>query len=241
MSEPAAEQGERDQVVPKGTWAFDEDVTRVFDDMLRRSIPQYEVMRMAVFDVGRRFIRPEGAVVDLGCSRGAALAPFVTAFETNDFLGVEASEPMVQAARARFSGNPRVTILQGDLRGAYPRTPASLVLAVLTLQFIPAEYRQNVVEGAFDSLVRGGAMIVVEKVLGATGRIDRIFVEEYLDLKARNGYSPEDIARKRLSLEGVLVPQTALANESMLAAVGFRPVDCFWRWMNFAGWLAIKS
>lgn len=30
-------------------------------------------------------------------------------------------------------------------------------------------------------------------------------------------------------------------NEEMLQMVGFREVDCFWRWGNFAGWLAVKS
>ena len=38
--------------MPDGTWAFDDDVTRVFDYMLERSIPQYGLMRRAVLDVG---------------------------------------------------------------------------------------------------------------------------------------------------------------------------------------------
>jgi DUF1680 family protein len=29
-------------------------------------------------------------------------------------------------------------------------------------------------------------------------------------------------------------------NEDMLKTAGFRKVDCFWRYLNFAGWIAIK-
>jgi len=34
-----------DEVMPEGKWEFDESVTAVFENMLERSIPQYELMR----------------------------------------------------------------------------------------------------------------------------------------------------------------------------------------------------
>ena len=48
------------------------------------------------------------------------------------------------------------------------------------------------------------------------------------------------IRDKRKSLEGVLVPVTAKWNEDILRQCGFRKVDCFWRCLNFAAWVAIK-
>jgi 4-aminobutyrate aminotransferase/(S)-3-amino-2-methylpropionate transaminase len=39
----------------------------------------------------------------------------------------------------------------------------------------------------------------------------------------------------------VLVPLTARWNEEALLSAGFREVDSFWRWMNFAGWVAVKA
>ena len=59
-------------------------------------------------------------------------------------------------------------------------------------------------------------------------------------MKRENGYTDDQIFRKRHSLRGVLVPLTAKQNEEMLREVGFAHVDCFWRWMTFAGWLAIR-
>ena len=67
-----------------------------------------------------------------------------------------------------------------------------------------------------------------------------VFADEYLEMKKQNGYSQEEIDRKRYSLEGVLVPLTASWNEQIIKDTGFKYVDCFWRWMNFAGWVAIK-
>lgn len=229
-------------MMPDGRWQFDGDVTTVFDDMLARSIPQYGVMRQAVYDLGAAFVQPNSWIVDLGCSRGEALAPFVESFSAqNHFLGIEMSEAMYYAARSRFAGNDRVIIRQDDLRQRCYDVPASLTLSVLTLQFTPIEYRQRILQDIYNGLLPGGAFILVEKVLGADATINDLMVKRYYDLKGANGYSPEQIERKRLSLEGVLVPVTAKWNEDLLHSTGFKQVDCFWRWMNFAGWLAIKA
>jgi tRNA (cmo5U34)-methyltransferase len=36
------------------------------------------------------------------------------------------------------------------------------------------------------------------------------------------------------------VPVTARWNEELLRSAGFVDIDCFWRWMNFAGWIAVR-
>lgn len=233
-----------DETMPEGKWAFDASVTDAFEDMLERSIPQYAAMRAAVFGLGSALVRDKTDVVDLGCSRGSALAPFVDKFGAyNRFVGVEVSAPMLDAARDRFKGYIQSGVVQIrslDLRTAYPPVSASLTLAVFTLQFVPIEHRQRVVQDVYDHTLPGGGFVLVEKVLGETARIDRLFVDRYYTLKADHGYSQEAIDRKRLSLEGVLVPVTARWNEELLRQAGFRQVDCFWRWCNFAGWIAVK-
>lgn len=235
----------KDHVIQDGPWTFDEEVTSVFDDMLQRSIPQYEVMREAVLKIGSSFVKQHTCIVDLGCSRGAALEPFVMKFGAHNIhVGIEASKPMVEAATERFKGliaSKTVQIRHMDLREKYPAVSASLTLSILTLQFIPIEYRQRIVTDVFRSTTPGGAFILVEKVLGSDSFSDTMLVEHYLDLKRAHGYSEEEIARKRLALEGVLVPVTARWNEDILRAAGFQHVECFWRFLNFAGWIAVRE
>lgn len=234
----------QDQVIPDGAWAFDANVTDVFDDMLRRSIPQYDVMRKAVFDMACAFVQPRTAIIDLGCSRGEALTALVDRYGAqNRFVGVEISDPMLDAARARFQGMINVGVVdirKLDLRTDYPPDLASVTLCVLTLQFTPIEYRQRILRTIYQHTLPGGALILVEKVLGATADVDSLMVNTYYGLKASNGYTQEQIERKRLSLEGVLVPVTAKWNEELLHMAGFTEIDCFWRWMNFAAWVAVK-
>lgn len=236
--------GATDKTMPDGPWEFDAEVAAVFDDMLRRSIPQIEVMREAVTALALEFARPKTEIVDLGCAQGEAIAPLVEKlFADCTFIGTDVSEPMLASARARFEEWIEAGIVRFanvDLRHDFPPArPASVILAILTMQFIPVEYRFELIERIHERLIDGGAFILVEKVLGA-GALDRVMVDNYLRHKLEAGYSREEIDRKRLSLEGVLVPMAAQWTENMLATAGFRPVDCFWRWMNFAGWIAVK-
>lgn len=230
---------------PDGRWSFDDAVTRVFADMLRRSIPQYEVMRCAVFDVGSQFVVPDTRIVDLGCARGDSLMPFIEKYgDQNRYIGIDTSKPMLAAAANRLKAEidaGLVDLSELDLRSAYPHGVASLTLSVLTLQFTPVEYRQRILRDVFNSTIPGGAFVLVEKVLGATADLSTLMVDLYHRYKAINGYGTEEIERKRLALEGVLVPVTAHWNEELLRAAGFQQVDCFWRWMNFGGWVAVKS
>ena len=223
-------------------WTFDEEVTDHFDDMLERSIPQYDVMRKTVTSLVDQYASEGGWIVDLGCSSGGALAPILAERGArNRYLGVEVSEPMVAAARQRFAGwEQYVEIRHADLRDDYPAVPATVTIANLTLMFVPIEHRQRVVADAYDRIEPGGALIVVEKVLGDTARLDQTFVDLYYRRKAASGYSADEIERKRLALEGVLVPVTADWNVDMLRRAGFGQVDCFWRWCNFAGWVAVR-
>ena len=211
--------------------------------MLWRSIPQYEVMRQAVTDLAVRHTIEGSAIVDLGCSRGENIARLLSApNKICNFLGIDVSEPMLEAARQRFESTRSVKIERFDLRQGYPAVQnASVTLAILTLQFTPIEYRHKIIHNIYKSTLPGGCLILVEKVLGATADIDSCLRDLYYSLKGQNGYSTEDIERKRLSLEGVLVPVTARWNEELLKSAGFNEVDCFWRWMNFAGWIAVKG
>lgn len=229
---------------PEGAWVFDEEVTSCFDDMLTRSIPQYDVMRDAVYRIARAFLPPGGWVVDLGTSRGESVARLVEHFGAQiNYTLVETSPPMLAAVRERYRGYIEAGVMrvfEADVRKAFPREPAHVVQSVLTLQFVPINYRQQIVQSAYDTLRPGGAFILVEKVLGAGSRLDDLMVTNYHALKSANGYSYDAIDRKRESLEGVLVPVTAKWNEDLLRESGFRHVDCFWRWMNFAAWVAVK-
>lgn len=242
IGEPTRVEGHRvDTGYAPDSWEFDGEVTRVFDDMLGRSIPEYDAMRSLVTDVASRFVHPSLATVDLGCSRGEALLRVIDNVSPiqAEFVAVEMSAPMLEAAREELAGKAQVW--SHDLRKGYPKTEheVSCTLCVLTMMFVPVNYRPQLFYEAGLRTCQGGAFILVEKVVGPNGPIDDVLQANYHRLKTMSGYTPEDIERKRLSLEGTLVPLTASMNEMFLKE-HFGSVDCFWAWGPFRAWLAVK-
>ena len=235
----------KDEVMPSGKWEFDDSVTAVFDNMLERSIPAYEDMRELCFRIGRNFVKPDGTIIDIGCSNGLALVRFVREYEKKvNYRMYDVSSPMLKDCYERYeslidTGNAIVEA-KDITQGIGAVNEADLVLSVLTLQFTPIEYRQKIISSIYEALKPGAALVIVEKVLGSDFRLDSLFVDEYYKIKAENAYTQEQIQTKRKSLEGVLVPITSAWNEDMLYKAGFKSVDCFWRYLNFAGWVAIK-
>ncbi len=225
--------------IPEARWEFDDTVTKIFDDMLARSIPDFYEMRTLVSDIAASY-NPK-TILDLGCSRGGQIAMLQEKLPEAHFLGIDCSAPMVDASTKRFAEKDRVEIKNLDLRREFPVGKFDCCLSVLTLQFVPIEYRLNLLKKIYDSLNPGGVFILVEKILGASVRIDELLVLNYLDMKKKNGYSKVEIDRKRLSLEGVLVPVTDNWNRELCKLSGFSEMDCFWRYLNFSAYVSIKD
>ena len=240
----------RDEIVVAAgePWTFDATVTDAFDDMLARSIPGYDEMRRVVagtavhlIDRGPRPRKPP-RILDLGASRGEGVVPLLERYPDASVEAIEISEPMLDVLRERLAPYPNAYAIDRDLAVHPPELlGADLALCVLTLQFIPIETRYDLLADVYDALRPGGALILVEKVLGETPNGDQLLRDLYAEHKRAVGYSDEQIEAKRRSLQNVLVPVPASLTERWLASTGFAPVERVWQSLSFAGWVAIRA
>ena len=60
---------------------FDDRVARCFDDMIRRSVPGYDLSLQSIATLTRRYFQPGSTVVDLGASLGASTLPWSRGFQ----------------------------------------------------------------------------------------------------------------------------------------------------------------
>lgn len=238
---------EIDNIIPKEKWQFGRDVAECFPNMLERSIPGYVQMRELTFAVGEKYLRKDGKIsniVDIGCSNGLSIYPFLQKYgaRIRSFL-VDNSEAMIEAVNKEYSGWISCGAMQTyccDITKQYPQTIADLTLLVLSLQFVPIEERQQLLKKIYNHTEKGGAIILVEKVQGEDAEMDDLLTDCYYAQKRANGYSDTQIIEKRRSLRGVLVNLKPEWNEELLRDAGFTNIQMFWRHLNFCGWVAKK-
>ncbi|MFQ5449107.1 MAG: carboxy-S-adenosyl-L-methionine synthase CmoA [Nitrospinaceae bacterium] len=223
---------------------FNASVARVFDDMLERSIPLYRECQEMVIRWAAKYAREGSCVYDLGCSTGTLLSLLAHALAGREGLrlvGVDNSEPMLDKARGKLRNAPLpCQLVCADLNADFPLTGASVVVLNYTLQFLPPGRRPRLAQHIYQGLNPGGCLIAVEKVHGENAELDRSFAEFHDEFKISRGYSQLEISRKREALENVLTPWTLEQNRALLKIAGFASAEVFFKWNNFAGFVALK-
>ncbi len=226
---------------------FDTQVAEVFDDMVCRSIPFYVEQQRLIQEIGKSFY-PQGTnIYDLGCATATTLINLCQAIpKCPGLIGYDNSQAMLEYARNKVRQEAledRITLRSGDLDGdllTHPLDNAGLVTLCWTLQFIRPVHRDRVIGWIYESMPHGGILIIAEKIVTPHTQTSRFFIDAYYSYKRRNGYSDNEIARKREALENVLVPYTISENLGMIRKNGFKVADTFFQWYNFAAFLCLK-
>jgi tRNA (cmo5U34)-methyltransferase len=227
---------------------FNNDVAEVFDDMLVRSVPFYVEQRILIQEIALKFWTEGTIIYDLGCSTATALIQLSKAIGPQAHLiGYDNSEAMIERAREKIREEfleDRIEINYADLNGDLSKMVldnAGVVTLCWTLQFVRPLNRDRLIRSIYNNLVDGGVLIVTEKILTNDSDMNRFFIEFYYDFKRRNGYSEEEILRKRETLENVLIPYRVDENFELFRRNGFKITERFFQWYNFAGFLCVKK
>ncbi len=220
---------------------FDQEVTRVFDDMISRSVPGYDLLVRLIALYADIFVSRGSQVYDLGCSTGV-VSRVIAQQVANRHCSIHAidnSAAMIDSCRQRhpeFDINWRCQDIE-----EVEINNASMVVLNLTLQFIKPEQRQALIDRIYRGLRPGGILVLSEKVRFEQPQQQQTMTELYQAFKKLQGYSDLEISQKRSALEQVLIPDSPDQHLARLQQSGFSEIhECF-RGLNFISLLALKA
>jgi len=228
---------------------FDDAVAKVFPDMLKRSIPGYAASIEAIGSLAARYVKAGTNCYDLGCSLGAATLAMLQGIRGSScrIIAVDNAPAMIdrctEAVLQNMSHNRKSTTVSfelADIRDVDIRN-ASMVVMNYTLQFIPPDARQALMQKIYAGLVPGGILVLSEKVIDEDPQMEDLLVDLHHEHKRRNDYSELEISRKRAALEDVLIPETVAQHRARLESAGFANIAVWLRYFNFVSIIAIKQ
>jgi tRNA (cmo5U34)-methyltransferase len=223
---------------------FDEQVVRVFPDMIVRSVPGYELIIPMLGMLARRYAQPDSKIYDLGCSLGAASLAMAHAVNTsgNHIVAVDNSPAMVTRCRqmlARLELPLPVEVVLQDIQQTGIEN-ASVVVLNFTLQFLDKDQRQALIDRIASGLRPGGVVLISEKIRFEDPGEDSDQAAWHHDFKRTQGYSELEIAQKRDALENVLVPETEETHFERLKQAGLQRPCRWFQCFSFASYIAFK-
>ncbi len=166
-------------------------------------------------------------ILDLGTGDGRLLA--LLEADRTELLGVglDFSELMLGAARARFAGDDRVELVKHDLAEPLPALGRfDAVVSSMAIHHLEHERKRSLYGEVFDLLNPGGVFANFEHVASATDRLHAAFF-------AAIGVPLEDADPS----DRLLDVETQLG---WLRELGFDDADCYWKWLEMALLIGVK-
>lgn len=224
-------------------FAFDDEVARVFDDMIGRSVPAYDSVQQQIAKLLQKLAPQFKKLVDLGCSTGTLMFYLDEVLQSqSNYIGIDNSQSMIDKANERLSElklSGTMNFICADIQTSDIQS-ADVVILNYVLQFLDLDAREALLTRIHSQMQPGSILILSEKTQNTTPQLANAFVAIHENFKQGNSYSRLEIAQKRKALENVLVPLSFTENLDMIRNSGFSTVDCFFCWFNFASFVAIK-
>jgi len=221
-------------------FTFDNNVANVFEDMVNRSVPGYDFLVENIGVISKKFYQSNTNIYDLGSSLCACSLSVLRKIENfnGTIYAVDSSIDMINICEKNIL-KKEIKFLHSDICNV-DIINSSVVILNLTLQFISVENRKNLLKNIFSSLKKNGVIIITEKITIAK-ESDDIFFKNFHDFfKENNGYSKEEIDRKKIALSETMIIESEKKHEKRFNEIGCKNFYKWFQCYNFVSWVLIK-
>ena len=181
-------------------------------------------------------------VLDLGCGDGLFVAALQKTDAGLDATLVDGSAEMLEAARQRLAGVERTRFVlasfQELLAGDPLETTFDFALSSLAIHHLRLSEKEALYEYVFSHLDPGGVFVNIDVVLSPTPALEDWYLGLWREWIAGQRESPAKAhlltVPQRYKDNPDNIPDTLLAQLQALERVGFKSVDCYYKYGVFA-------
>ena len=212
-----------------------------YDGLRRKLIPCFDDFYGTALTLIDRWKTSEDfSVLDIGAGTGMFSAMVLARNPGVDLCLLDASEGMIEKAKARFSPGTRVEYRLADMAGANLEGPWDLVISALAIHHLADADKKRLYADIHAALKPGGLFVNAEQVAGPGPVADARYESLWLEQIAGLGVPPDEIvkAQERMAHDRCSPVADQLA---WLEEAGFSDVDCSFKSWRFAVFSGVKT
>jgi len=223
------------------------DVAAAFLDERSLIIPDRPRQLEVLLRVFRFMSRPPRRILDLGAGDGLLLGAVLEAYPEASGVAVDFSPLMLEQAKQRLANfGTRAITREADLQSpAWLKTvegPFDAVVSGFAIHHLTHERKRMIYQEIYDLVTQGGLFLNSEHVASATPFVEKMFDDAMTDhLYQRRRERGESVSLEEVRRAFMERPdraanilETVEKQCRWLREIGFRDVDCFWKYFELA-------
>lgn len=206
-----------------------------YDHQVRTAIPLYDQALQTLADVVSRSRLDPATILDLGIGTGNLAHMLLDIFPNARLTGIDVLQDFLDIAGKKLSGHEdRVSLERVDLSDFDFSQRYDLVVTSFMFHHTPDEAKRTAYARIFSCLTSGGCLMQADFVGSASPFYGEIFDALRISYMKDRNLSEEQIRKQYVEHRKLEIPTPMEQQLTWLRDLGFRDVECFWKYLNLA-------
>ena len=246
--------------IPK-PFSFNKKISTVFDDMVQRSIPGYAIQQDFIADFALQTLNNNrhGHILDIGASLGKSITHISNSAKKkhisllqNTAILCDNSIDMIHACKKNITSVVKYwkhiyvkhlditnkVQLQSILQSV--KNNLQVVILHYVLQFIDPTIRFTIAQTIWNTLEKGGILLLGEKLCSENPAIQKIWQQQHINFKLSHGYSLTEIHNKQQALQNILIPTSDITMNNFITSLAPTYTSIYFSFGEFFCYCIIK-
>jgi len=181
-------------------------------------------------------------ILDLGCGDGLFIQELLKSYSPEEVVLVDGSQEMLNAAKGRLKDHPNIRYLQGSFQELLAKDPLpkdfDFIYSSLAIHHLSFEEKKDLYAYVFNHLSSGGYFVHYDVVLPPSDGLEKWYLSLWKQwIKEHLAYEDR---KELLSITEQYkgnpdnTPDTLESQMEAMKKIGFKNVDCFFKYGIFA-------